>query len=89
MGAGDLSGLGDAELTRAEAAVKACISCALAKAHRNPLGHHGLDKGSKEGEVIHMDTFYAVTRDAATGNKKTQYCLLATDTYTEWRWGSL
>jgi len=89
FGAGDLSGLTDAELTRAEEAVRACTSCAKAKAHRNPLGHHGLDKGTKLGEVVHMDTFYAVTRDAATGKKKTQYCLLATDAYTEWRWASM
>ena len=89
LGAGDLSGLTDAELSQAEKAVRACTSCAEAKAHRNPLGHHGLDKGTKPGEVVHMDTFYAVTRDAATGKKKTQYCLLATDAYTEWRWASM
>lgn len=89
LGAGDLSGLTEAELARAEVAVRACSSCAEAKAHRNPLGHHGLDKGTKPGEVVHMDTFYAVTRDATTGKKKTQYCLLATDAYTEWRWASM
>lgn len=89
LGAGDLSGLTEAELARAEEAVRACSSCAEAKAHRNPLGHHGLDKGTKPGEVVHMDTFYAVTRDATTGKKKTQYCLLATDAYTEWRWASM
>ena len=89
LGAGDISGLTDAELSQAEKAVRACTSCAEAKAHRNPLGHHGLDKGTKPGEVVHMDTFYAVTRDAATGKKKPQYCLLATDAYTEWRWASM
>ena len=60
LGVGDLNGLTGAELTRAEAAVKACAHCAQAKAHRNPLGHHGLDKGSQPGEVVHMDTYYAV-----------------------------
>jgi hypothetical protein len=89
LGAGDFSGLSAAELVKAETAVRACTGCTEAKAHRNALGHHGLDKGSKPGEVVHMDTFYAVTRDSRTGEKKTQYCLLATDSHTEWRWASM
>ena len=89
LGVGDLSALSAPELLKAEAAVRSCTGCTEAKAHRNALGYHGLDKGSKPGEVIHMDTFYAVTRDAQTGAKKTQYCLLATDAYSEWRWASV
>ena len=88
LGAGDVSALPAAELAKAEVAVKACTACTEAKAHRNALGHQGLDKGSKPGEVIHMDTFYAVARDAASGEKRTQYCLLATDAHSEWRWAS-
>lgn len=84
-GVGDVSGMATAELQKAEEQVRACTACAEAKGHRNALGHRGLDKGTTRGEVLHMDTFYAVTRDPSTGAKRTQYCLQATDAFSEWR----
>ena len=86
VGIGDIRNMSPAELAKAEIAVKHCAACAEAKTHRKALGHHGLDKGTRAGEVLHMDTFYAVTRDATSGKKSTRYCLLAVDAFNEWRW---
>jgi hypothetical protein len=86
IGVPDVSNMSTSELAKAEKAVKECSACESSKAHRKALGHQGLDKGTRAGEVLHMDTFYAVTRDLTTGKKKTEYCLLAADAYSEWRW---
>lgn len=88
---GGMSDIGDmsaAELNRAKEAIINCQACAQGKQQRNALGHSGLEKGSKAGEVLHMDTFYATYRDPQTTKKVHEYCLLATDGYTEWRWAS-
>ena len=86
VGIPDLRRMSDKELSKAEKAIKECRACAAAKMHRKALGHRGLDKGSRPGEVLHMDTFYAIVRDATSGKKKTEYCLLASDAYTEFKW---
>lgn len=88
IGIADLKHMPPAELAKAEQAVKSCNACAEAKMKRKALGHTGLDKGTRAGEVIHMDTFYAVTRDPTSGKKETEYCLLAVDAFTEFRWCS-
>ena len=85
-GLGDVSQLPPEELRRAEKAIKECAACTQGKAHKNALGHRGLDKGTKPGEVLHMDTFYTVLRDARTQQKYHEYCMVATDGHTEWRW---
>lgn len=74
------------QLRRAEKAIKECVACTKGKARKNANGHRGLDKGRKPGEVIHMDTFYTVLLDARTQQKYHEYCMVATDGYTEWRW---
>jgi len=86
IGIGSIEQMKPEELKKAESAIKGCISCIESKAHRKPLGHHGLDKGTKAGEVLHMDAFYISMRDPSSGKKKFQYSLLATDPFTEWKW---
>jgi hypothetical protein len=86
VGIGDIRAMPATELAKAEKAVKACEHCIAAKTHRKPLGHHGLDKGTRAGEVLHADTFYAVVRNSTTGKKYTEYFLSAVDAFTEWRW---
>lgn len=86
VGIPNIKDMSKTELSKAEKAVKECTTCVTSKAHRKALGHHGLDKGVRIGEVLHMDTFYSVTRDLTTGKKKTEYCLVAVDAYNEWRW---
>jgi transposase InsO family protein len=86
VGIGDIRAMPAAELAKAEKAVKECEHCIAAKAHRKALGRHGLDKGTRAGEVLHADTFYAVVRNSTTGKKYTEYYLSAVDAFTEWRW---
>ena len=85
-GIGDIRSMSAAEMQKAEKLVKECNACAEGKQHRNKLGHRGLDHGSKPGEVLHMDTFYVTLRDPRTSQRYRQYCLLATDGFTEMRW---
>lgn len=86
VGMPDLGQMTKDEREKAQEAIQECPACIAAKAHRKPLGHHGLDKGQRPGDVLHMDNFYIVTRDPASGQKQTTHCLLAVDAYTEWRW---
>ena len=85
-GIGDISSLSAAELQKAEKSIKECNACTEGKQHRKELGHRGLEMGSKPGEVLHMDTFYVTLRDPGTNQRYRQYCLLATDGFTEMRW---
>lgn len=85
-GIGDIQSMSPAEIQRAEKLVTECSACAEGKQHRNKLGHRGLDHGSQPGEVLHMDTFYVTMRDPHTSQRYRQYCLLATDGFTEMRW---
>jgi transposase InsO family protein len=89
VGIGDIKSMSDIELEKAKKAILECSACAKGKAHRNATGHRGLERGTQVGEVLHMDTFYAVTRDPRTEEKRSQYCLLATDAYSEWRWANI
>jgi len=84
-GVGDITGMTADEKKKAEERILQCEACTLGKAHRNALGHRGLDKGTEAGETIHMDVFYATTIDPATRQKVTEYCLLGTDGFTELR----
>lgn len=78
--------LTDAEEALAKKQIQECTACAQGKTSCNATGNRGLDKGTRPGEVLHMDTFYLTQRDPTTSKKVTQYCLLATDGHTEWRW---
>ncbi len=78
--------LPDKELELAKKEIQECEACVQGKSAGRPVGHRGLDKGTRPGQVIHMDTFYVTRRDERTGKKATQYCMLATDGYSEWRW---
>lgn len=86
VGMPDLTQMSKVEREKARESIQECSACLAAKAHRKPLGQHGLDKGQRPGDVLHMDNFYITTRNPTTGEKRTQYCLLAVDAYTEWRW---
>jgi hypothetical protein len=70
VGIGDIKSMSDIELEKAKKAILECSACAKGKAHRNATGHRGLERGTQVGEVLHMDTFYAVTRDPRTEEKR-------------------
>ena len=85
-GVADITDMSTKEMAEAKKAINECTACAEGKTTRNAVGHRGLDKGSTPGEVIHMDTFHVVQRNATTKEKTRIYVLLATDSYTGWRW---
>lgn len=74
------------ELSRAEQVILDCPACARGKTGKQPLGHRGLDKGTRIGEVLHMDTAYVSIRDPKTGAKKIQWWLVVVEPYSEARW---
>jgi len=86
IGIGDTRGMSAAEFAKAEECVKNCSACLRAKAHKKALGHRGLDKGVRAGEVMHFDTFYAITTDSLSGQKVTEYCAMGVDAYTEFKY---
>ena len=85
-GVDSIENMSAADLREAEARVTSCEACLCGKQPRKALGRRGLDKGTTPGEVLHMDTFYVRLRDEATNRKYTQYCLIATDGFTKYRW---
>lgn len=86
VGLADLRHMPESELEKAKQDIRACRACAEGKTRRKSLGHQGLDKGTRPGSVVHMDTFYASVRDPLSGEKKMYYCLSGIDAFTEWRW---
>ena len=64
--------------------VLACKACALMKSRRTNFGHRGLDRGSKPGEVLHLDTFFIQrTQD---GRKWTEYGVTMSCGHSEYKW---
>jgi hypothetical protein len=88
VGVADLRNVSSAEINKAESAVKACVHCAQAKAHRKALGHEGVDKGAEAGSVLHMDSIPIIVVDPVTGVKRTLPMLSVKDSFTEWWWGA-
>ena len=73
------------QLHRAKEMIMDCSACLQGKGTRKPTGHRGLDRGRAPGEVLHMDTFFVRLRDKR-GEKYTEYCLVAVDPFSEFRW---
>lgn len=86
VGITSLDKLSEKELELAKKKIQECEACVKGKSTRTAIGDRGLDKGQRPGEVINMDTFYITRRDASTGKKITEYCMIATDGFSEWRW---
>ena len=86
VGIGNTHGMSAAELAKAEECVKNCSACLRAKAHKKSLGHRGLDKGVRAGEVMHFDSFHATTTDPLSGKPVKEYCAMGVDGYTEFKY---
>jgi hypothetical protein len=89
VGIPKLDGLSDDQLASAKKQIQECEACVQGKSSASPVGQRGLDKGTRPGQVLHMDTFYVTRRNEITGQKMVEYCMLATDGYSEWRWASV
>jgi hypothetical protein len=57
-------------LAKARAQVLQCKACTQGKGTRVAFGHRGLDKGTKPGEVLHMDTNHVTVLDEQGGKIK-------------------
>jgi hypothetical protein len=89
VGIPSLDKISDEQLEVAKKQIQECEACVKGKSACSPVGHRGLDKGTRPGQVLHMDTFYITRRDRSTGKKVAHYCMLVTDGYTEWRWAEV
>ena len=83
---GKIDGLGAIRISkqtyaRADAAIKTCVACMKAKEHATPLGNKGLDRGTRAGEVLHMDTFTIVLKNES-GQPYYEYELVIKDSYS-------
>ena len=61
-----------------------CKSCVLGKGQRTAFGHRGVDKGNAPGETLHMDTYQTARNNGL--RSWTEYGLVMTDPYSEYRW---
>lgn len=76
----DLNNLNSTSLKAAEARVRQCTACLQGKATRTAFGHRGIDRGTKAGECVHLDTYQVkVERD---GGIVVEYGLVMKDMYS-------
>jgi hypothetical protein len=68
----------------AEKRIRECVACIKGKATRTAFGHRGLDRGTKPGECLHLDTYQIkVERD---GHMVTEHGLSMKDMYSGYLW---
>ncbi len=79
-----VSALDASTCKQAEKRIRECVACVKGRATRTAFGHRGLDRGTKAGECIHLDTYQIkVDRD---GHATTEYGLAMTDMYSGHLW---
>ncbi|MFP5429247.1 MAG: DDE-type integrase/transposase/recombinase, partial [Gammaproteobacteria bacterium] len=80
----DLKSMSSSSIKAAEARIRECTACVKGKATRTPFGHRGLDRGTKAGECVHMDTYQVkVERD---GRMVVEYGLVVKDMFSGYMW---
>lgn len=80
----DVEALSISSRTAAEKRIRECVACIQGRATRTPFGHRGLDRGTKAGECLHLDTYQVkVERD---GRMVTEYGLVMKDMYSGHLW---
>lgn len=80
----DVAALGSSSLSSAEKRVRECVACVKGRATRTAFGHRGLDRGSRPGECLHMDTYSVkVERE---GRLVQEYGLVVKDMYSGYSW---
>jgi transposase InsO family protein len=77
---------GENDVKEARVRVQECRACLEGKGTRTAFGDRGLDKGSKPGECLHVDTFQIpFTHD---GRKMVEYGLTVYDALSKHEWFS-
>ena len=62
-----VTALSESTCKQAEKRIRECVACVKGRASRTAFGHRGLDRGTKPGECLHMDTYQVrVDRDGRT-----------------------
>jgi hypothetical protein len=73
----NVSSLRPSTIAAAEKIVRECQACCFGRATRTSFGHRGLDRGTKPGECLHIDTYQVkVQRD---GRWVTEYGVVYKD----------
>jgi len=80
----DLKSMSKNSIKAAEARVRECTACIKGKATRTPFGHRGLDRGTKAGECLHMDTYQMKLE--REGRMVVEYGLVVKDMYSGYMW---
>jgi hypothetical protein len=68
-------------IKQARAQVLQCTACAQGKGTRTAFGHRGIDKGTADGEVLHLDSNYVKVMDPA-GKIQVWYGLNVSDSFS-------
>jgi hypothetical protein len=80
----DLKSMSASSIQAAEVRIRECTACVKGKTTRTPFGHRGLDRGTKPGECLHMDTYQVkVERE---GRMVLEYGLVMKDMYSGYMW---
>jgi transposase InsO family protein len=80
----EVASLTPSTCTAAEKRIRECVACVRGRATRTPFGHRGLDRGTKAGECLHLDTYQVkVERE---GRMVTEYGLVIKDMYSGHVW---
>ena len=80
----DVAALSTSSLSSAEKRVRECVACIKGRATRTAFGHRGLDRGTRPGECLHMDTYSVkVERE---GRLVQEYGLVVKDMYSGYSW---
>ena len=80
----DVTALSSSSLSSAEKRVRECVACIKGRATRTAFGHRGLDRGTRPGECLHMDTYSVkVERE---GRLVQEYGLVVKDMYSGYSW---
>lgn len=72
-------------IAAAEKHVRRCMVCLTGRATRVAFGHRGLDRGSKPGECLHMDS-YQVKVPHPDGRSVVEYGLVVKCMYSDYTW---
>ena len=80
----NITALSSSSRASAEKRIRECVACIKGRATRVAFGHRGLDRGTRPGECVHLDTYQIkVERD---GRMVTEYGLSMKDMYSGHLW---
>ena len=80
----DVAALSSVSIQTAEKRIRECVACVKGRMTRTAFGHRGLDRGTKPGECVHLDTYQVkVERE---GRIVTEYGVAMKDMHSAYQW---